>query len=122
MKARLPLKKHPVYIIGAGGIVNSAHLPAYQLAGFDVQGIYDLSYDKAKATADAFNIPHVFDSLEQMIADALPGAVYDIAVPGKAVLSVLEQLPDGTAVLLQKPMGEDYTAAWQIRDLTRKKR
>lgn len=40
---RIPEKKLPVYIIGAGGIVQDAHLPAYGLAGFEVSGIYDLN-------------------------------------------------------------------------------
>ena len=47
----------PVYIIGAGGIVNDAHLPAYCLAGYDVKGIYDLDPGKAAATAHRFEIP-----------------------------------------------------------------
>lgn len=40
----------PIYIIGAGGIVNDAHLPAYTIAGFNVQGIFDINKDKAAAT------------------------------------------------------------------------
>ena len=31
----------PIVIIGAGGIVSDAHLPAYQKANFEVLGIYD---------------------------------------------------------------------------------
>jgi predicted dehydrogenase len=122
MITQLPLKKHPVFIIGAGGIVTSAHLPAYQLAGFDVQGIFDLSYDKAAAVAKQFNIPNVFSSLAGMLAAAPPGVVYDVAVPGSAIVHVLEQLPESAAVLLQKPMGEDYAAASAILELTRQKK
>ncbi len=122
MITQLPLKKHPVFIIGAGGIVTSAHLPAYQLAGFGVQGIFDLSYGKAAAVAEQFNIPQAFTSLTGMLAAAPAGVVYDVAVPGSAMVSVLEQLPEGAAVLLQKPMGEDYTAASKILELTRQKK
>ena len=32
MIAQLPSEKRPIYIIGAGGIVNDAHLPAYKIA------------------------------------------------------------------------------------------
>ena len=121
MKPALPLHTHPVFIIGAGGIVNAAHLPAYQLAGFSVQGIYDLSYEKAAATAANFNIPQVFHSLEAMLAAAPEGVIYDVAVPGSAMLSVLEQLPAGARALLQKPMGENLQQAQQILALTRAK-
>ena len=48
-----PMPKHPrpIIVIGAGGIVNDAHLPAYKIAGFWVAGIYDLDREKALATA-----------------------------------------------------------------------
>ena len=37
----LPKNKKPIVIIGAGGIVSDAHLPAYKKANFPVRGIYD---------------------------------------------------------------------------------
>jgi hypothetical protein len=43
-----PEEKRPIVIIGAGSIVNIAHLPAYELAGFEVAGIFDLDKDKAE--------------------------------------------------------------------------
>ncbi|NIG55328.1 Gfo/Idh/MocA family protein [Chitinophaga sp. Cy-1792] len=121
MKPRLPLHPQPIYIIGAGGIINSAHLPAYQLAGFVVAGIFDLSPEKAAATASSFNIPQVFSSLEAMVQAAPAGVMYDVAVPGSAILSVLQQLPPGANVLLQKPMGENLEQAAQILALVREK-
>jgi predicted dehydrogenase len=115
-------KQLPVFIIGAGGIVNSAHLPAYQIAGFNVQGIVDIDGTKAKATADAFNIPHVFDTLDEMLSGASTETVFDVAIPGSQMISVLEKLPDHAAVLLQKPMGEDYDEAKKILHLAREKK
>lgn len=112
----------PVYIIGAGGIVNTAHLPAYSIAGFNVQGIFDLDHTKAIDTAKKFQIPHVFLSLAEMLQHAPQRVVFDVAVPGKAMLSILEQLPEGAAVLLQKPMGEEIESAKRILELTRKKK
>src|SRR4051812_3790600 len=98
----------PIYIIGAGGIVNDAHLPAYRLAGFEVAGIYDKNPDKARETADKFNIPQSYESLEAMLGDAPSGAIFDLALPASSIIPVLEQLPDGATVLLQKPMGNNY--------------
>lgn len=117
-----PLKYNaPIVIIGAGGIVNDAHLPAYQLAGFDVAGIYDVDKDKAHATAQKFNIPLVFESMEEVVRLKLSPVVYDIAVPGSAMMKVLEYIPAGSAVLMQKPMGNDYAAAKAILQYAREK-
>ena len=35
-------------IVGAGGIVNYAHLPAYKKAGFKVVGITDKNHEQAE--------------------------------------------------------------------------
>lgn len=112
----------PVFIIGAGGIVNDAHLPAYKKAGFTVGGIYDIDKEKAQATANRFAIQNVFDNIREMVAaTAGQQVVFDVAVPGNAVMSILEQLPDGAAVLIQKPMGETFAQALSIRELCRRK-
>lgn len=118
---QLPLNQLPIYIIGAGGIVHDAHLPAYELAGFHVAGIYDLNQKKANQLANQYQIHEVFGQLETMIQSAGTDCVYDVAVPGKAVLSVLEQLPQGANVLIQKPMGEELSEARQILDICREK-
>jgi predicted dehydrogenase len=113
--------KLPVFIIGAGGIVNTAHLPAYQIAGFNVQGLFDIDYTKAKATAAKFNVPYVFKTMEEMLVHAPANAVFDVAVPGSQTIPILEQLPAGAYVLLQKPMGENYTEAKKILEQVRQK-
>ena len=52
-----------------------------------------------------FNVPRVFQSMEVALAD-LPGdVVFDVAVPGGTVREVIPQLPDGSTVLIQKPIG-----------------
>lgn len=117
----IPDQSLPVYIIGAGGIVNTAHLPAYRLAGYNVQGIYDINKEKAVATATQFSVPFVFDNIDQLLSEAQPGAVFDVAVPGHAIISVLEQLPANSSVLIQKPMGENWTQANEILALSIKK-
>jgi predicted dehydrogenase len=119
---QLPLKPRPIYMIGAGGIVNDAHLPAYRLASFPVAGIFDLDKKKAGDLSKKFDIPMVFDSLEQMLQHAPHEAVFDAAVPGSAMIPILKQLPDGAAVLLQKPMGEDLDQAKQILQISKDKK
>ena len=40
--------------------------------------------------------------------------MFDIAVPGDQVVSILERLPPGAPVLIQKPMGGDLKEADRI--------
>lgn len=119
---QLPLKPRPIYMIGAGGIVNDAHLPAYQLASFPVAGIFDLDKNKAEGLAKKFDIPMVFENLEHMLQHAPREAVFDAAVPGSAMIPILKQLPDEAAVLLQKPMGEDLDQAREILQISKDKK
>jgi predicted dehydrogenase len=48
--------------------------------------------------------------------------VFDVAVPGTEIAGVLEQLPAGAAVLIQKPMGENLASARRILDTCRERR
>jgi len=98
-------------IIGAGGIVNDAHLPAYRLANFPVAGIYDLDGERARTLAAKWDT-QAFATLEEAVAT--PNAVFDVATPPAAHLNVLRQLPDAVPVLIQKPMGPDLDAATAI--------
>lgn len=122
MELKNALNKQPIYMIGAGGIVNAAHLPAYDIAGFRVQGIYDIDWQKAADTATKFAIPCVFSSLGEMMSSLPASPIFDVAVPGSAVIGVLEQLPSQSFVLLQKPMGESLAEAKKILEITRKKK
>lgn len=119
-----PLPRHPkpVILIGAGGIVNDAHLPAYKLAGFWVAGIYDIDREKALHTAERFDIPLVYLTPEDMLDRSPRSVIFDVAVPGSQILPVLRQLPEGAHVLLQKPMGDDLAMAREILELTRARR
>jgi predicted dehydrogenase len=109
----------PIVIVGAGGIVNDAHLPAYRRAEFPIAGVFDIDHSRAKALAHAWEIP-VFETLAE--AAAVPGAVFDLAIPPFAHVDVLAALPEGAVVLLQKPMGRDLAEAGTILDLVREKK
>lgn len=118
----LPLRPRPIVLIGAGGIVKDAHLPAYRLAGFPVAGIFDLDRTRAGSLARAFGIPRVFASLNEAVAAAPDRAVFDVAVPASALPGILSALPDGAPVLIQKPFGEDLPQARELLALCRRKR
>jgi predicted dehydrogenase len=110
----------PIVFIGAGGIVRTAHIPAYRKLDYPIAGIYDIRGDAALETASAFGVGLIFSSIEKAVG--LPGTVFDIAVPGNQILSVLDHLPDGAAALIQKPMGESLEEARKILKLCRAKK
>lgn len=116
-----PQKNCSICIIGAGGIIHDAHLPAYQIADYTVTGIFDIDFEKAKTLANKFNIQKVYASLAEMIANSDEFTIYDIALPATAIVDVLKQLPNKAAVLIQKPMGNSYAEAKEILALTQEK-
>ena len=112
----------PIVIIGAGAIVRAAHLPAYRRLEYPVAGIFDIDAARARATAGEFGIDTACATLDE--AARIRDAIFDLAVPGDQIAGILEQLPKGAAVLIQKPMGHDLAGAHRIlacctaRDLT----
>jgi predicted dehydrogenase len=110
-----PSRPLPIAIIGAGAIVRTAHLPAYRRLGFPVAGVYDVNCAAARQTAAMFDVERVFHSLDE--ACALEGVVYDLAVPGDQIFDILRRLPEGSGVLMQKPMGRDLEEARRIRQI-----
>jgi len=115
----LPTWPRPIVIIGAGGIVSDAHLPAYRKAGFPVAGVFDLDIAKAADVARQWGIPKVFNSLSE--AASTPGCVFDVAAPPVAHAAIVAALPRGAAALIQKPMGLDLAAATRIRAACRER-
>jgi predicted dehydrogenase len=118
----LPSHPRPIVVIGAGGIVRAAHLPVYRRLGFPIAGLYDVNRGAADDTAAAFGVTTVFPTLADACASR--DAVFDLAVPGDQIAAILEHIPHGAAVLMQKPMGENLDQARRIlriaheRDLT----
>jgi predicted dehydrogenase len=111
-----PSKPRPIVTIGAGSIVADAHFPAYAKAGFPVAGVFDLNAGRAKAVAQQFGV-RVFASLDEALA--VEGAVFDLATPPSAHLSVLARIPEGAGVLIQKPMGSNLDEATEILQVCR---
>ena len=114
----MPGVPRPIAILGTGGIVKDAHLPAYRRAGFEVRGLYDLDRARAQALAGEWGISQVYSSLEEAAAEDV---VFDVAAPPVAHRDILSVLPEGAAVLLQKPMGLDLAEASAIRAVCRER-
>lgn len=117
-----PSRPEPIVLIGAGGIVRDAHLPAYAKAGLSVLGVCDLDQSRRDSLAKDFDIAEVYASASDAVRVHGTNVVYDLAVPPGAITAVLPQLPDHAAVLIQKPMGADMAEARAIRAICRDKK
>jgi predicted dehydrogenase len=117
---QLPVNPRPIVMIGAGGIVRDAHLLAYRKALFPVSSICDLHIDRARHLATEYGIAATFSDFKQAIASAPGNAVFDLALPPKALPSVLEVIPPGSPVLVQKPFGENPSDALELCGICRR--
>ena len=118
----LPIQPRAISIIGSGGIVKDAHLPAYSKANFKVLGVFDIDYEKSAKVAKTWNLK-VFESLDKLISNAQAhNAVFDLALPPSAVSKVLKKLPNHATVLIQKPMGSDLEEAKEIKEICVRKK
>lgn len=114
-----PARPKPIVIVGAGGIVRDAHLPAYRKAGMPVKGVFDIDEERRRSLAADWDIASVYPDLSAAVSDNGTDAVYDLAVPPGAIAGLLPQLPQGAAVLIQKPMGQDLEEAGEVRQICR---
>jgi predicted dehydrogenase len=84
---------------------------------FPVVSIWNRTRERAERLAAAFGIPEVAPSLDDLIAGAPCRAVLDLALMRAQFVDTLERLPDGAAVLIQKPMGDNFEGALDILDV-----
>ncbi|MBC8076677.1 MAG: Gfo/Idh/MocA family oxidoreductase, partial [Chloroflexales bacterium] len=114
-KPRIPPRADfGIGIVGCGGIVNYAHLPAYKAHGLRVLACYDASADAARKTAADHAIPTVYESLDALLADDAIQIV-DIAVPAWHQRAIAERaLQSGKHLLCQKPLAESLVDARAI--------
>ena len=110
-KPHLPPKTdYGIGIVGCGGIINAASLPAYGKHKLNVAGCFDLDREKAESTAGKFNIPKVYGALNGLLAD--PGVeIVEIAVHPWQQFEVARQaIAAGKHLLCQKPLSNSLRA------------
>jgi predicted dehydrogenase len=115
-----PSAPKPIIVIGAGSIVRDAHLPIYKRLGFPVAGIFDANPKASADRAAAFAIQRVFESIDEAVS--MRDVIFDVAIPPENIASVLERLPSGAAVLIQKPLGRDLADARRIVAICRERK
>jgi predicted dehydrogenase len=114
-RPHLPAKAdYGIGIVGCGGIVNYAHLPAYKAHNLRVLACYDVNPEAARKTAADHAIPQVYESLDALLADERIQIV-DIAVPAWHQREIAERaLAAGKHLLCQKPLAEQLPDAEAI--------
>ena len=122
LTTKISMPKNPIgiVIIGAGGIVSDAHLPAYKKAGFKVLGIFDPLKEKAEKCAKDFDIDKIYSSEEEALSEK--NVVFDIAVPPQVLLDIVKKIPDCSICQLQKPMGNSMKDAAEIKKVIKEKK
>ncbi len=107
-------QKLPIAIVGAGTIVDVAHLPAYTAAGLEVVGLYDLDHQRAATVAKKHRIETVYSSLDELLADDRVSVV-DIAVVADAQPDIVEAgIVAGKHMLCQKPFVPDLARGREL--------
>jgi len=94
-----------VGIIGAGGIATDVHIPNYLSCGNKVKivAIADVVIERAKEVAKKYDIPHAFESYQEMLEKSELDAV-SVCVPNKFhVGAAVAALEAGCHVLCEKP-------------------
>lgn len=98
-------------IIGSGGIVRMAHLPAYKKHGLNVVGIYDISSAATQAAQELMPSLHIFETLDELLGCS-EIEVVDIAThPAQRVELIQRALAAGKHILSQKPFAPDLVTA-----------
>ncbi|MEU1942008.1 Gfo/Idh/MocA family protein [Streptomyces sp. NPDC059474] len=109
-----PEHRLPVAIVGAGAIVDVAHLPAYRTAGLEVRGLFDLDEERAKDVAGRHGLPNAYASLDELLDDSAVRVV-DIAVAPQAQPDIaLRALHAGKHLVCQKPFVPDEETGRKI--------
>ncbi|WP_422771102.1 Gfo/Idh/MocA family protein [Plantactinospora sp. WMMC1484] len=105
---RIPAEhRRPVAIVGAGSIVDVAHLPAYARHGLAVRGIFDVDAARARSVAGRHGVPTVYASLDDLLADPEVSVVDIAVVPWAQPETVRAGLAAGKHLLCQKPFAPD---------------
>jgi len=98
----MPRRAHTVGIIGLG--FGRAHIPAFQANGCQVVAVCQRNAAQAKAVADKYGVPRVFERWEEMLEQVRPEIVVIATPPHLHQAIALQALARGAHVLCEKPL------------------
>jgi len=109
-------KKLKVAVIGAGGISQRVHLPAYQnIENIEIIAVCDILPERAKEAAEKFDIPAYYTDYKDVLNIEGLDAI-DICTPNywHSIIAV-EALEKGLHVLCEKPDAIDVPEAEKMK-------
>lgn len=105
------IEANPIGVVGCGGIMRGAHLPAYRTFGYRVLAACDVVEENARAAADQFGIPRYTSKIDEVLDDPQI-RVIDLAVHASERRPVVEKIAAaGKHILSQKPFALNYDDA-----------
>ena len=105
-----------IAVLGAGTIAQVAHLPALaRMRDVRVVGICDNDISTARAVASRFQIPAVYDDIEELLVGARPDAVAICTPNHLHEIHVLAALSGGAHVLCERPLALSAAAVERLR-------
>ncbi|MBI3912066.1 MAG: Gfo/Idh/MocA family oxidoreductase [Armatimonadetes bacterium] len=110
-------KEYGIGIIGCGGIVRGAHLPAYRQFGYRVVACCDIDPAAVQRAQSEYDIPFATQSAAKLAARP-EVEIIDLAVHASQRRAVMEQIASaGKPILSQKPFALNYADARAMVDL-----
>ena len=114
-----PKTDYGIGIVGCGGIVQYAVLPTYKKHGLNVLACHDINHATAESVAAEFDIPNVYENLEELLANPAIEIV-EISVPPRYQLEIARTcIAAGKHLLCQKPLADTLPHAAEIVRLAR---
>ncbi|MGH2351754.1 MAG: Gfo/Idh/MocA family protein [Chloroflexota bacterium] len=105
------IEQYPIGVVGCGGIMRGAHIPAYRTFGYKVVAACDMIEENARLAAERFAIPRHTTRLEDLLDDPQI-KVIDLAVQASQRRPLVEQIAAaGKHILSQKPFALNYADA-----------
>lgn len=114
-------RDYGIGVVGCGGIMRGAHLPAYRQFGYRVVGCCDVNPDAVRQVQDEFGVPFGTTSVEELIhRDDVE--IIDLAVHASVRREVMEVVSRaGKPVLSQKPFAMNYADALAMVEMCRER-
>ncbi len=105
-----------VGIVGAGAIAQIAHLPALaRMRDVEVVALCDNDLAKAHAVASRFQVPAVYEDIEELLPEARPDAVAICTPNHLHEVHALTALASGCHVLCERPLALSAAGVERIK-------
>jgi predicted dehydrogenase len=105
------VEQYPIGVVGCGGIMRGAHLPAYRTFGYRVLAACDVVEENARRAAEQFGIPRSTTRLDDLLDDPQI-QVIDLAVHAAQRPPLVEKIAAaGKHILSQKPFAMRFADA-----------